>query len=361
MITQVRYQVFVSSTYEDLHEERQQATQAILEAGYFPSGMELFPASDDTQWKLIRRVIEESDYYVVIVAGRYGSLGPEGLSYTEMEYDYAVEKQIPVLGFVREAVGDITFNNTEKSEKGRQKLEAFRQKVMSRTCRKYSTAAELGMAVMKSLMAEARIRPRTGWVRADQARSDEDVQRERKLGEELKEARELIEELEREIRDRAILGDEVPRDLLAQGDDILELTVTFSDQNKNPVSEKIELTWDEMFKAIGPSIYGYILRKRNEYGQKPTYPFQDDLQEHIRTKIINRVHNRKINIEPSQVDACILQFKELGLLRFAETKEENGKVFRGVTLTEHGERRLTLLSTRVRGSKSLDGAEPTSG
>jgi hypothetical protein len=312
--------------------------------------MELFPASDDTQWELIKRVIEESDYYIVIVAGRYGSLGPEGLSYTEMEYDYAVEKGIPVLGFVREGIGDISFDNTEKSERGRKKLETFRQKVMSRTCRKYSTASELGMAVMKSLMSEARIRPRTGWVRADQARSDEDVQRERELSEELKEASERIEELEREIRDRAILGDEVPRDLLAQGDDILELAVTFSDPNKKLVSENVKLTWDEVFKVIGPTIYGYIVRKRN--GEKPTYPFQDNLEEHIRSKIIDRVHNRKINIEPSQIDACILQFKELGLLRFAENKKEDGGVFRGVTLTEYGERRLTLLSARCRESNS---------
>ena len=81
MTSQPRYQVFVSSTYEDLREERQQTTQAILEAGSFPAGMELFPASDDSQWELIKRVIEESDYYVAIVAGRYGSIGPTGLSY----------------------------------------------------------------------------------------------------------------------------------------------------------------------------------------------------------------------------------------------------------------------------------------
>jgi hypothetical protein len=117
MISQVRYQIFVSSTYEDLREERQQATQAILEAGCFPAGMELFPASDDTQWELIKRVIEECDYYVVILAGRYGSVGPDGLSYTEMEYDYAVEKGIPVLGFVRSNIGDIPFDNTESRKK----------------------------------------------------------------------------------------------------------------------------------------------------------------------------------------------------------------------------------------------------
>src|SRR5882757_6790878 len=132
MVPQVRYQVFVSSTFEDLREERQQATQAILEAGFFPSGMELFPASDDTQWELIKRVIEESDYYVVIVAGRYGSLGAEGISYTEMEYDYAIEKGIPVLGFVRENVGEIPSYHTEQTEEGRKKLDAFRHKVMSR-------------------------------------------------------------------------------------------------------------------------------------------------------------------------------------------------------------------------------------
>src|ERR1700742_4850314 len=109
MIPQARYQVFVSSTYDDLRSERQQATQAILEAGCFPSGMELFPASDDAQWELIKRVIEECDYYVIIVAGRYGSLTSGGLSYTEKEYDYAIEKGIPVLGFVRDDIGEVPF------------------------------------------------------------------------------------------------------------------------------------------------------------------------------------------------------------------------------------------------------------
>jgi sugar-specific transcriptional regulator TrmB len=252
MISQVRYQVFVSSTYEDLREERQQTTQAILEAGYFPSGMELFPASDDTQWELIKRVIEESDYYVVIVGGRYGSLGPEGISYTEMEYDYAVKRDVPVLGFVRENIGDIPLNNTEQTEKGRKKLEVFREKVMSRTCRKYSTPAELGMAVMKSLMTESRIRPRTGWIRADEARSEEDIQRERELRDALNEAEKLIKELERELRDRVTLVDEIPTDQLAQGDDVLEFTISFTDRNKQLVTTAVELTWDEAFMSSGP-------------------------------------------------------------------------------------------------------------
>ena len=50
-----RYQVFVSSTYEDLQEERQQVMQALLELDCIPSGMELFPAANDDQWTLIKK------------------------------------------------------------------------------------------------------------------------------------------------------------------------------------------------------------------------------------------------------------------------------------------------------------------
>src|SRR5439155_1656576 len=64
-----RYQVFISSTSKDLHEERQKALQAVLEMKAFPTGMEMFPSADDEQWDFIKREIESSDYYVVIVAG----------------------------------------------------------------------------------------------------------------------------------------------------------------------------------------------------------------------------------------------------------------------------------------------------
>lgn len=347
----VRYQVFVSSTYEDLREERQQATQAILEAGCFPSGMELFPASDDTQWELIKRVIEECDYYVVIIAGRYGSLAPDGLSYTEKEYDYAVEKGIPILGFVRDKIGEIPFDKIEKTDVNRGKLEDFRRKVMSRTCRKFLSPAELGMSVMKSLMSEVRIRPRGGWVRADQARSEEDVTRERKLISDLAEASERIEDLERAVRDGAILSKDVPRESLAQGTDPCIVTVSYTGEDKKQVREDIELTWDDVLKVIGPPIYGYIIGRRTSYRENGTYSFQDNLEEHIRTKIIERVQNRKVKIEPSQVDAIILQFKELGLLSFEEAKQEDGRKYRGVILTAEGEKRLSTLSMKPRSKK----------
>ena len=95
-----KLQVFVSSTYTDLIEERQSAVEAILDAGHIPAGMELFKAGK-SQLKTIYKWIDESDVYMLILGGRYGSIEEEsGLSYTELEYNYAISKNMPVFAIV---------------------------------------------------------------------------------------------------------------------------------------------------------------------------------------------------------------------------------------------------------------------
>lgn len=111
-----RYQVFISSTFVDLVDERREVMQALLEMDCLPAGMELFPAGNTDQWTLIQGVIEQSDYYLVILGGRYGSTTEEGISYTEKEYDYAVELGIPVMGFVVADPGEVPVKNTDKSD-----------------------------------------------------------------------------------------------------------------------------------------------------------------------------------------------------------------------------------------------------
>lgn len=69
-----KFQIFVSSTYTDLKEERQAAVEAILSAGHIPAGMELFSAGDESQMTVIKRWIDESDIYLLILGGRYGKL-----------------------------------------------------------------------------------------------------------------------------------------------------------------------------------------------------------------------------------------------------------------------------------------------
>lgn len=97
-----KYQIFVSSTYKDLVDERQCVVQSILELHHIPAGMELFNGGK-SQWETITKWINSSDIYLLILGGRYGTLDPEkGLSYTELEYRYAMERKIPAFTIVLE-------------------------------------------------------------------------------------------------------------------------------------------------------------------------------------------------------------------------------------------------------------------
>jgi hypothetical protein len=92
-----KLQVFISSTFTDLVEERQAAVAAILKAGHIPAGMELFTAGDRSQMATINEWIDESDVYMLILGGRYGSIErTSGVSYTELEYNYAVQQGKPL-------------------------------------------------------------------------------------------------------------------------------------------------------------------------------------------------------------------------------------------------------------------------
>ena len=91
-----KYQVFISSTYTDLVKDREKISKQILTLYHFPIGMEMFSAGDNDQWTVITNTIDKSDYYVIILGHRYGSLAEDGFSYTEKEYDYATSKGIPI-------------------------------------------------------------------------------------------------------------------------------------------------------------------------------------------------------------------------------------------------------------------------
>lgn len=119
-----KYQVFVSSTYEDLKEERKKVQEVLLMGECIPIGMEAFVADNDEQFNIIKKKIDLCDYYILIIGNRYGSINPETqLSYTEMEYNYALEKAIPVLVFASENV----YNEHKESDEKQEKLKLFRQ------------------------------------------------------------------------------------------------------------------------------------------------------------------------------------------------------------------------------------------
>ncbi len=168
-----KYQVFVSSTYLDLIEERRQVMQTLLELDCIPVGMELFPAADDDQWTLIKRLIDDCDYYIVIVGGRYGSINENGVSYTRMEYEYALTKKIPIIGFVHGDSGSITPSKSETDTILKAKLDDFKSFVQKKMVKQWTNPDDLGSQVSKSLVKLIKEKPRDGWVKASYLPSED--------------------------------------------------------------------------------------------------------------------------------------------------------------------------------------------
>jgi len=194
----VKYQVFVSSTYEDLRREREQVVKAVLEMGHIPVGMEMFSAADEQQWQIISRHIESSDYYVIIVAHRYGSMEGDR-SFTEKEYDYAIQCGIPVLGFVIDETAEWQANKIDNDQQKRDALTRFKDKVKGRYISYWKSADDLYGKVSIALLKEITVHPRTGWVRADQAAGPEVLAELARLSKESSDLRSQLEAASRNV------------------------------------------------------------------------------------------------------------------------------------------------------------------
>ena len=143
-----KYNVFISSTYKDLKEERSVAMEAIVEAECFPIGMKFFPASPLSPWDFIKKSIDRCDFYLLIVAGRYGSIDQNsGISYTEREYDYATKKGIPIFAFLSSDLNNYEVDDIEKIEKFREKVKKGKH-----TCTYYEDKGDLNKKIVKSLV-----------------------------------------------------------------------------------------------------------------------------------------------------------------------------------------------------------------
>lgn len=171
-----RYQVFVSSTFTDLEEERKHVIQTLMEMDCIPAGMELFPAIDEEQWEFIKKIIDDCDYYLLIIGGRYGSVAEDGLSYTEKEFDYAVSKGLRVIVLVHENPENLPLAKSEKDSELREKLNAFIEKASTKRLRKtWASAKDLPGLVALSMSKTIKTYPAVGWVRANLTSSEKDL------------------------------------------------------------------------------------------------------------------------------------------------------------------------------------------
>ena len=175
-----KLQIFISSTYKDLQEERQAAVEAILSVGHIPAGMELFTAGNESQLETIKRWIEGSDVYLLILGGRYGALEPKSQkSYTHVEYEYAIEKGIPVFAVViNEGALDA---KVKKDGQGVLELEnpgkykGFKKIVLSKTSKFFDDTKDIKIAIHGTLAEFQRNYQFAGWVSGKEVESSKNL------------------------------------------------------------------------------------------------------------------------------------------------------------------------------------------
>lgn len=209
--------------------------------------MELFPATDVKQLDYIKRVIDECDYYILIMGGRYGSIDAEGVSYTEREYDYAVETGKVVLAFVHDDPDLIPVGKSDVMPEVVTALNAFRDKVMTgRLVRNWTNRQNLEPIVLKSLIHAFYDMPRTGWVRGDAIASDILIGESNKLLQENADLRAKIADL---------LAKRPPQisDIAGLEDDFV---IRYESRHQKQYGQSyfldrtIKVTWKQIFLAI---------------------------------------------------------------------------------------------------------------
>lgn len=320
-----RYQVFVSSTYADLKAERQKVIQALMELDCIPAGMELFPAADEEQFEFIKRIIDDCDYYLLIIGGRYGSTTAQGISYTEQEYEYALGRELKVIALLHESPDEIPFGKSEQDPELRGRLQAFRERVATdRLVRFWRSAEELPGIVALSLSKTIKMFPAVGWVRADRASSEE-------LLTEINDLRKQTVQLQKALAEvPSTPSSPIPN--LAGLDESIELHGRCYYRG-SPTTWKATATWSELFGFVAP----YLIKHPNDATVK------DILEDPLFKK--SDSYGTTASLDDQDFQTVSLQLKALGLVRLTYTKTVQGGMALFWSATPAGERLMLELRT----------------
>jgi len=332
-----RYQVFVSSTYKDLKDERQAVMHSLLEMNCIPAGMELFPAANEDLWTLIAKVIDDCDYYLVVVKERFGSWTPgRECSYTEKEYRHARDRGIPSAAFLFEGPDWAAVEQGGQTADESRRVREFRELLAERSCGHWATPDELARLVATSLPSLIRGHLRLGWVRAgaDSADDQEGVAKLHKR----------IEELEAQLAG-AQQGDLPDIADLLQGEDPLPLKFRFVAEDTHfdihePSTDQFRPTVNEVFKAIGPRMMA-LESQQSIYAALNAFTEKENV-----SRMEQAWPGRKVGsfvVDQGDFDTLLVQLRALRLIRMKALEQGPGETHNCWILTPRGTGVLTSL------------------
>lgn len=328
----------------------------LLNLDALPAGMELFPATNDDAWTLIKRVIDESDYYLLVVGGRYGSVDDEtNLSYTEKEFDYAVDQKKPVMAFLHGDPGKIPSERTDQNDEAREKLNAFREKVKNAVhVNHWNAKNELAGLVAKSFVKIQKSHPEIGWIRGDTETADSALA-------EINDLRKQLDAAQRQIAE----SKEHPppgTNHLSQGEDPFRVALRGQVEVQYKGSQSyawetwtkyadVAVNWDQLFAAVGPDLLDQVEQKalRKNLDHWLLEKFGTEWSAQVREAIANdgkkiRDSRRmRLTLDDEDFGTIIVQLRALGLIHRSERKRPVADKGTYWSLTPFGDTHLTTL------------------
>lgn len=333
-MTEKRYQVFVSATYLDLIQERAMVMQGLMALGCLPVGMDMHSTGAGA-WPTIKKLIDDCDYYLLLLGSRYGSLSPSGVSYAHMEYVYATTKQKPILVLLHEAPDSRPRELQETTAEGKVKFQDFRNTLLKGLHARWNNPKDLDLALKRHLPALIQNRPMPGWVRAGVAGGAEQER-------ELSALHQRVVDLEGE-REQWLSLQARSQGELAFGDDEFELLYAckaYAGGNCEAMSVRGRMSWKQIFQAVAP----FLLEPISEE------TMLDKLVARVAEQALSDVQRLKpkahavteITLHPQTFGTIKVQLRMLGLIRrVVRPGEPASKPFWALTML--GEQHMTSI------------------
>lgn len=326
-----KLQVFISSTYIDLIDERQSAVQAVLDSGHIPAGMELFKAGNETQLDTIYKWIDNSDVYMLILGGRYGSVEEKTRkSYTRLEYEYAINKGIPIFSVVltddllKEKAIELGENKVYE-QNNTDKYKDFKELVLSKIVRMVNDSKDIKLAIHTTLVDFLEDYDMVGWIRSNNAEAN--VTLLNQLNELTVENKKLNERNLILLKKINLIQSNFESDLAfeeevtIQGTYNLNVGNTYSGRRFETRKIEKEITWKQMFLLWAPrltaNLNSTLAQKELEYALKDYM-------------------GRYFSMNDNFFQIVKIQYSALGLIKYYESRTTKGGTAEFISVTPKG-------------------------
>ncbi len=296
-MSEKRYHVYIStSVWDDVKPERLKLENTLLNLGVFP--WEFNEPRTSLNTALARRQIDDCDYVIFLLGGRYGDLSASGISYMHLDFLYAMNKQKNIISFVDAHPEKRLEAERENDPEMLKKFSAFREQLQrdSHHYAEYKNNVELER-ITRNTFAKAIVEtPALGWTRP---RNSDVLQNEiQRLRQKIAKLEESLVQARHEVHENTVK--DIASDPEAEKVAIGYRAHAYQDGNLKDIYPQRDMTWMELFYVLAPNfveptLESHFQRILNQYLESTAL---DDARE-----ILPRAHA----VSRTQIDARSLQ------------------------------------------------------